>query len=116
MPINCEIEFEGVVDTFHGRLIKSAHPHRCEECGNTIPARTCHFSGAGVWEGEYFEVRACLDCVEISRNFGAHEPGALYEDIIEWARESGRDLPLHFFDGLSPKGVDLIQQHVLEWL
>ena len=40
-------------------------PHRCEHCGSMIPKGVSHLMKSGVWEGEFYTIRAHHDCAAL---------------------------------------------------
>ena len=48
---------------------RSRKPHRCCECGETIPVGGSYLRAAGKGEGEVFTTSTCLPCAEIRRAF-----------------------------------------------
>lgn len=53
--------------TFQNRRLvaKPTKAHRCEHCQHTIPPGVSHIMETGVWDGEFYTIRAHHDCAAL---------------------------------------------------
>jgi hypothetical protein len=93
-------------------------PHRCYECGETIPTGVKYEKFSGIWDGSPNRYKTCLSCVEIRDHFACEE-GYLFGQLWE-------DMEANFFpdmkaggpcmEGLSPAAKGRLFELRLTWL
>lgn len=87
----------------HTRTVKTPRkPHRCEHCGHMIPPGTSHLAEAGVWDGEFYEIRAHHDCralwLEAFDTYGDYEDGMVHDLCEAIEADESRDLVQAAYD------------------
>ncbi|MDD4950948.1 MAG: hypothetical protein PHV85_00210 [Desulfovibrionaceae bacterium] len=114
--LRCECEPDCWCDFFHRSTPVAKKTHCCEECGQEIKPGQRYVRIVGVWDGDFSAHKQCLSCEQIGIAMGCHFYGSMFDDLREWARDAGGDLPLDFFDDLSSDAATLVEDRVLEWL
>lgn len=77
-------------------------PHRCEHCGHMIPAGTPHLAEAGVWDGDFYEIRAHHDCralwLEAFDTYGDWDDGMAHDLCEAIEADESHDLVQAAYD------------------
>jgi hypothetical protein len=55
---------------FHVATVTARKPHKCDECGGALQPGQRYERSSGKWEGDWSTHRSCLQCGEITAEFG----------------------------------------------
>ena len=82
---------------------RARKPHKCCECGTSIPVGGRYQYSSGIWDGEPSDYKQCINCNEImdaaARSAEFAEEGPCFGELYEWF-----------------EGYVCISCHGLEWL
>lgn len=98
----CRTEF------WRERLIKRARrAHTCGECRRQIREGESYLYVSGVWDGDFGTHKVCSDCRSVIDAFfcNGYVFGQVWDDLREYAREAGGDLPESRVAGLTPAAL-----------
>ncbi len=79
-------EYDGDhASVFNSHEPKARKPHKCFECGASIPIGALYERVSGKWEDKWATYRFCLPCSEIGKEFSDHGRsfGYLWEGMNE---------------------------------
>jgi len=90
--------------TFKARRIvkRPTKAHRCDHCGHMIPPGVPHIAESGVWDGEFYTMRAHQDCADLwaeaFNTYGDYSDG-MPHDLMECIEpDESRDLVQAAYD------------------
>jgi len=78
-------------DAFTAKTRKAAKPHTCCECGAAIEKGDKYRYSSGVWDGDAYSFKQCLNCHEImeaaamSVDYGDESP--CFDGLSDWFYE-----------------------------
>lgn len=119
MSETCDFSIEGDYDGdtaqfYNESTVKARKPHKCFECGETIPAGARYKRASGKWEGQMETYHFCAGCDEAAGEFveGARNFGMLWEEF-----ESNWEDGAHLQACLNRLSTAAAKEHMLKrWL
>ena len=92
------------------KIIRARKGHECIECGESIRSGDQYENYVGCFDGEFFNGKTCMTCVEV-RNafFYSWTFGHVWDDLMQV------DISLSDVDKLSPKVVTKISDQLTKY-
>ena len=79
-------EFDGQMEMYDVKIVRTRKDHRCVECNRAIPKGTECERISGKWEGEFSTSHTCLDCMNIRDGLSCGDGmviGELWQEIAD---------------------------------
>ena len=78
-----DYDYGDSADCYRVLMRKARKPHKCEECGGTIPARAEYEYASGVHDGSAFSVKTCAGCASVRAAYvcGFFYHGTLWDSM-----------------------------------
>lgn len=81
-------DYDGSLEFYDSRVIVARKSHKCEECGREIPSGQQYEYVSGKFDGDFFYVKTCMDCVDIrdglTCNGGSIAHGQLWGELRDY--------------------------------
>ena len=113
MECPCEIDVDidyGLSESLADEKRKAQKPHKCNECGGDICPGDTYAYYKGIYEGDIFTNKTCLDCLSIRETFfaGYYYFGQILEDFHEFINETQGQIAEDCIAGLTSKSQDMV--------